>query len=111
MELKPIRSNDQPFGRGAPAYEPAQEAVDVSQGQKVLRNTYMLLAATMVPTVIGAFVGMQFAGVMTARRRWHDASAATGAWHTPSERGHLRAIVNGGIIAVFMAPHASACRR
>ena len=25
---------------------------------KVLRNTYMMLALTMIPTVIGAFVGM-----------------------------------------------------
>ena len=68
MELKPVRTDDQAFGRsrGTPTYEPAQEAVDVSQAQKVLRNTYMLLAATMVPTVIGAFAGMQFAGVMTA---------------------------------------------
>jgi modulator of FtsH protease len=66
MELKPVRTDDQAFGRGTPTYEPAQEALDVSQGRKVLRNTYLLLAATMVPTVIGAFVGMQFAGVMTA---------------------------------------------
>lgn len=66
MELKPIRTNDQAFGRGTPTYEPAQEAVDVSQGQKVLRNTYLLLALTMVPTVIGAMLGIQFAGVMMA---------------------------------------------
>ncbi|MBI1396075.1 MAG: BAX inhibitor (BI)-1/YccA family protein [Betaproteobacteria bacterium] len=31
---------------------------------KVLRNTYMLLALTMVPTVIGAFVGMSTAGII-----------------------------------------------
>src|SRR5258708_28718691 len=65
MELKPVRTNDQPFGRGA-TYEPAQEAVDVSQGQKVLRNTYLLLAATMVPTVIGAFIGMATASIVMA---------------------------------------------
>src|SRR4029079_9582066 len=34
--------------------------------QKVLRNTYMLLALTMVPTVIGAWLGIQFAPVMMA---------------------------------------------
>jgi modulator of FtsH protease len=34
--------------------------------QKVLRNTYMLLALTMVPTVIGAYLGIQFAPVMMA---------------------------------------------
>jgi modulator of FtsH protease len=30
----------------------------VSEQNKVLRNTYMMLALTMIPTVIGAFVGM-----------------------------------------------------
>jgi len=65
MELKPVRTNDQPFGR-SPSYEPAQDVVDVAQGQKVLRNTYMLLALTMVPTVIGAFIGMATAGVIMA---------------------------------------------
>ncbi|UCH48306.1 MAG: Bax inhibitor-1 family protein [Betaproteobacteria bacterium] len=34
------------------------------QQQKVLRNTYLLLALTMVPTVIGAFVGMATAGIV-----------------------------------------------
>jgi len=63
MELKPVRTNDQPFGRGA-TYEPAQEAVDVAQSQKVLRNTYLLLAATMVPTVIGAAIGIQTSGII-----------------------------------------------
>jgi len=32
--------------------------------QKVLRNTYLLLALTMVPTVIGAAIGIRFAPVM-----------------------------------------------
>jgi FtsH-binding integral membrane protein len=36
------------------------------ESQKVLRNTYMLLALTMVPTVIGAAIGIQFAPVMMA---------------------------------------------
>ena len=66
MELKPIRTDDQAFGRRTPTYEPAQESVDVSQGQKVLRNTYLLLAVTMIPTVIGAFIGMQTAGIIMA---------------------------------------------
>ena len=47
MELKPVRTDDQAFGRRTPTHEPAQESVDVSQGQKVLRNTYLLLAVTM----------------------------------------------------------------
>jgi modulator of FtsH protease len=36
------------------------------ESQKVLRNTYMLLALTMVPTVIGAWVGIQLAPLMVA---------------------------------------------
>ena len=59
-ELKPIPTNERSPGRGA-AYAPDV----VSAGaQKVLRNTYLLLALTMVPTVIGAFIGMATAGVI-----------------------------------------------
>jgi len=36
------------------------------ESQKVLRNTYWLLALTMVPTVGGALVGMQTAGILIA---------------------------------------------
>ena len=36
-----------------------------SDSQKVLRNTYMLLALTMVPTVVGAWIGMQTASIIT----------------------------------------------
>jgi modulator of FtsH protease len=35
-----------------------------AQQQKVLRSTYLLLALTMVPTVVGAFVGMATAGIV-----------------------------------------------
>ena len=34
------------------------------QQQRVLRNTYLLLALTMVPTVIGAMLGMSTAGII-----------------------------------------------
>jgi modulator of FtsH protease len=65
-ELRPVRTDDQGFGRG-PAYEPAREvAYSTADGQKVLRNTYLLLALTMVPTVIGAFVGMATGGIIMA---------------------------------------------
>ncbi len=63
-ELKPVRTGDQPFGRGT-TYD-AQEVALQAQGQKVLRNTYLLLALTMVPTVIGAFIGMATAEVIMA---------------------------------------------
>src|ERR1700704_1952721 len=64
MELKPIRTGDPAISRGA-TYDAAEIAA-AEQGQKVLRNTYLLLALTMVPTVIGAFIGMATAGVIIA---------------------------------------------
>ena len=51
MELKPIRTGEQAEPRGT-TYD-AGELAARAQGQKVLRNTYLLLALTMVPTVIG----------------------------------------------------------
>ena len=56
-ELKPVPNNDSSFGRGAPTWETAQPVA--SDAQKVLRNTYLLLALSMVPTVIGAILGVQ----------------------------------------------------
>jgi modulator of FtsH protease len=44
------------------AYSPAVDA-SLPQ-QRVLRNTYLLLALTMVPTVIGAMIGMSTAGMI-----------------------------------------------
>jgi len=35
-----------------------------SPQQKVLRNTYLLLALTMVPTVVGALIGIRTAGIV-----------------------------------------------
>jgi len=62
MELKPVRTN-QDFRRN---YTGAPDVAVPAEGQKVLRNTYLLLALTMVPTVIGAFIGMQTAGIIMA---------------------------------------------
>lgn len=64
MELKPIRT-------GNPDYRGRWEAtpdvvVAPAEGQKVLRNTYLLLALTMVPTVIGAFIGMATSSIVMA---------------------------------------------
>src|SRR5688572_2774991 len=64
-ELKPVRSDDQGFGRRTP-YQPAQDIAVSAESQKVLRNTYLLLALTMVPTVIGAFIGMATGGIIMA---------------------------------------------
>ena len=64
MELKPVRTNEPEF-RGN--YQAAEETVlRPAEGHKVLRNTYLLLALTMVPTVIGAFIGMATSSVIVA---------------------------------------------
>ena len=65
MELKPIRTGAQ-LGEDLPTFESTQDVADAGQSQKVLRNTYLLLAATMAPTIIGAMVGIQLAPVMMA---------------------------------------------
>ncbi len=61
-ELRPVPNNDSAFGRDASGYAPATAAP--SDSQKVLRNTYLLLALTMVPTLIGAVVGMSTASLV-----------------------------------------------
>src|SRR5260221_8058902 len=65
MELKPIRTDGQPVEPGY-RYDAPQDIATAEQGQKVLRNTYLLLAATMVPTIIGAFIGMASSGIILA---------------------------------------------
>jgi modulator of FtsH protease len=55
-ELQPVRSNENAratFGTTISA-----------ESQKVLRNTYLLLALTMVPTIAGAYLGMATASVL-----------------------------------------------
>jgi modulator of FtsH protease len=53
-----------------PRLQPQQATYRVGAGeialeqQRVLRNTYMLLAVTMIPTVIGAFIGMATGGII-----------------------------------------------
>jgi modulator of FtsH protease len=55
-ELQPVRSNESTYGtRGA--------AIS-AESQRVLRNTYLLLALTMVPTIAGAFVGIATAPIV-----------------------------------------------
>jgi modulator of FtsH protease len=62
-ELKPVRTNERSVGRGT-SYDAAQGVAIAPESQKVLRNTYMLLALTMVPTVAGAFLGMATGGIL-----------------------------------------------
>jgi modulator of FtsH protease len=64
-ELRPVpNNNDNAFGREAPRYAPGDRVIDTVDSSKVLRNTYLLLALTMVPTVIGAMIGMSTAGLV-----------------------------------------------
>jgi modulator of FtsH protease len=58
-ELRPVRSNENT------SYRTDGTAISV-ESQKVLRNTYLLLALTMVPTIAGAFIGMATASVIMA---------------------------------------------
>ena len=64
MELKPIRTDGQPTG--PVSYDAAADVLSAERAQKVLRNTYLLLAATMVPTVAGALIGMATGGIIVA---------------------------------------------
>jgi modulator of FtsH protease len=57
-ELQPIRSNPSPDRTYGTAIS--------AESRRVLRNTYLLLALTMVPTVAGAFLGMATASVVMA---------------------------------------------
>ena len=55
-ELQPVPSNKNTSGIFGTAIS--------AESQKVLRNTYLLLALTMVPTITGAFLGMATASVL-----------------------------------------------
>ena len=46
------------WGSGAPIAQQSADQIALQQN-RVLRNTYLMLALTMVPTVIGALVGVQ----------------------------------------------------
>ena len=46
-----------------PVYQTGAGDITLVQ-QRVLRNTYLLLALTMVPTVIGAFIGISTGGII-----------------------------------------------
>ena len=60
--MDPVRSNDTVFGNA-----PGQVGggTMAPEAQRVLRNTYLLLALTMVPTVAGAYLGMATASIIT----------------------------------------------
>src|SRR5947209_12861876 len=53
-KLQPVYTNERlPLPRTG-------DAVVVSDQNRVLRNTYWLLALSMLPTIVGAWAGMQF---------------------------------------------------
>jgi FtsH-binding integral membrane protein len=51
MELKPVRTGEQAASYAAP------EVAITGESRRVLRNTYLLLAISLVPTAIGAAIG------------------------------------------------------
>ena len=55
-ELKPIRTNEPGLGQTA-GYDAQHEVAIAPDSHKVLRNTYLLLAVSLIPTVIGAAIG------------------------------------------------------
>jgi modulator of FtsH protease len=62
-ELKPVRTDGQQGHRGF-GYGIAREAAIGAEAQRVLRNTYLLLALTMLPTIGGAWVGLATSGII-----------------------------------------------
>lgn len=58
-DLRPVPHNDNHFGA-----EPAWQEATPVDGHRVLRNTYVLLALTMIPTIIGAMIGMSTAYIV-----------------------------------------------
>ena len=54
MELKPVPTGETTVQN---PYSPAQDAVVTGDGQRVLRNTYLLLAISLIPTAVGAAIG------------------------------------------------------
>jgi len=56
-ELQPVRTNERT------TYGPRGAAISANS-QRVLRNTYLLLALTMVPTILGAFIGIATAPIV-----------------------------------------------
>jgi len=61
--MEPVRSNEGFYGNAPGAVIAGTLA---PEAQKVLRNTYLLLALTMVPTVAGAYIGMATASIITS---------------------------------------------
>ena len=66
MELKPIRTNERDYRGSYRMSTAAPDYAVTGDSQKVLRNTYLLLALTMVPTVIGAYIGMATSSIIMA---------------------------------------------
>ena len=53
MELKPVRTGEETLT----PYEAAPQVAISGDSQRVLRNTYLLLAISLIPTALGAAVG------------------------------------------------------
>jgi len=63
LNMETVRT-DKP-DQGGPRYAPGM-ALPGADTHRVLRNTYLLLALTMIPTIVGAYVGMATGAVLVA---------------------------------------------
>ena len=61
LNMETVRT-DKP-DQGGPRYAPGM-ALPGADTHRVLRNTYLLLALTMIPTIVGAYVGMATGAVL-----------------------------------------------
>ena len=66
-QLKPVPT-DERYRWSVPEPRTSTTTVEVTAPNKVLRNTYWLLALSMLPTIVGAYVGMamNFAAIYVA---------------------------------------------
>jgi len=63
IQLKPVTRTKSAAGADL-TYAPARDSTPALETQRVLRNTYLLLALTMVPTLIGAYAGIATSGIV-----------------------------------------------
>ena len=54
---------------------------DTTQRHRVLRNTYWLLAISLIPTVLGAYIGLKTGIVANLRPGVHDGTGMDGHGH------------------------------
>ena len=76
----------------------ATGVVDAASRNRVLRNTYWLLALSMVPTVLGAWLGSDTDAILALLRKFARTAAET-------ESEIRNAVFNGDLAAAAAAAH------